>query len=292
MSAIHSTQINGKSKIIGVLGRNIGFTLSPAIHNFSARRLRINSVCVPLFLDSSDVLTDTLRFLQASNFIGLSVTTPYKQEVARLLKSKEPSVNLVYRDGNGELQATSTDGAGFWQGLGRIVRPEESMSEVIILGNGGVCAALLHYFQREKLPVKKISILRRNASRDQRLVEINARFCQLSFHDFTLQNLVQVTGEDSSCQLLIQATSAPQYDDDLQHFCPALMGFSGTFVDLVYGQPSALYREAKAKGIPCQDGLPMLIEQALLGQEIWWGKHAPYTEVAEYLRNTHLSFSI
>lgn len=280
------TCIDGKTRILGVLGRDIDFTLSPTIHNFSARRLHINSICVPLMLDVPGVLADTLRFLQASNFIGLSVTTPYKQEVARLLQSKDPSVNLVYRADDGKLQAVSTDGAGFWHGLSRITGNRKSVAEVIILGNGGVCAALLHYFRQKKLPVEKIFILRRDASRDQKLADINASFCQLSFHDFTPQNLGQITETNSNRQLLIQATSAPQYDDNLKRFCPALIGFSGMFVDLIYDRPSALYREAKARGIPCQDGLPMLIEQALLGQKMWWGKHASYTEVVKHLRNT------
>lgn len=279
------TGIDGKTKLLGVLGQGIEFTLSPAINNCAARHLQLNSIYVPLQLNDSTVLADTLRFLQASNFVGLNVTTPFKQSVAQLLHSPVPSVNLLYRDQQGNLCPASTDGEGFWQALAHTGCEREAVRTVTILGNGGVCAALLHFFCQQQLPLQSINILRRNPANDNALLNINAKHYQLNFADFTPAQLQHAIATNTSEQLLIQATSAPLHGDDLRRFCPALEKFHGTVVDLVYGQPSALYHTAKLHKLKCQDGLPMLIEQARLGQKLWWGKCAPYDVIVAYLRS-------
>ena len=277
--------IDGKTQLLGVLGQGIAFTLSPAINNFAARYLQLNSIYIPLQLNDTAALADTLRFLQASNFVGLNITTPFKQSIAQLLHSSVPSVNLLYRDQHGALCATSTDGEGFWQALAHTGCDRAALRTVTILGNGGVCAALLYFFCQRQLPWQKITILRRNDSHDQALARINAGQYQLSFAAFNPAQLQQALTADNQQHLLVQATSAPQHNDDLQHFCPALENFHGTVVDLVYDRPSALYRAAQARGLPYQDGLPMLIEQARLGQQLWWGKCAPYDAIAQHLHS-------
>ena len=276
--------INGKTQIFGVLGRNINFTLSPAINNFAARQLGLNCAYIPLQLDDPDTLADLLRFLPSSNVMGLNVTTPYKQSTARLLRSTVPSVNLLYRDQDNHLCATSNDGAGFWQALQHIDSQREKLRTVIILGNGGVCAALLHFFCQQRLPLQKITVLRRNPQRDVVLQQINYNRYQLTFVDFNPTQLQHAIADASEQQLLVQASAAPQQGDDLQRFCAPLENFHGVLVDLIYEQPSALYHAAQIRGLRCQDGLPMLIEQARLGQQQWWGKSASYAAIVEHLR--------
>jgi shikimate 5-dehydrogenase len=83
--------------------------------------------------------------------------------------------------------------------------------------------------------------------------------------------------------LLIQCTSAPLRGDDLARFCPAIKYLKGGFVDLVYGSPSALLAEAESRKIICQDGIPMLIHQALLSQKLWWGRAATFSDIKSVL---------
>ena len=279
------TSIDGKTQLLGVLGQGIEFTLSPAINNCAARHLQLNSIYVPLQLNDATALADTLRFLQASNFVGLNVTTPFKQSIAQLLHSTVPSINLLYRGQQGDLCPASTDGEGFWQALAHTGCEREALRTVTILGNGGVCAALLYFFCQRQLPLQKITILRRNPANDKVLLNINANHYQLSFADFAPTQLQHALSANTDTHLLVQASSAPQHGDDLQRFCPALENFHGTVVDLIYNQPSALYHAARARGLACQDGLPMLIEQARLGQQLWWGDCAPYAVIAAHLQS-------
>ncbi len=277
--------IDGKTQLLGVLGRGIDFTLSPAINNFAARYLQLNSVYIPLQLNDPAALANTLCFLTASNFIGVNITTPFKQSSAQLLHSSAPSINLLYRDEHGTLCASSTDGEGFWQALAHTGCDRSALHTVTVLGNGGACRALLYFFCQQRLPLRKITILRRQARHDQALARINDGRYQLSCADFKLAQLQHALATSDSHHLLIQATSAPLHGDDLRRFCPALENFRGTLVDLVYNQPSALYHAAQARQLTCQDGLPMLIEQARLGQQLWWGQCAPYDAIAEHLHS-------
>ena len=76
---------------------------------------------------------------------------------------------------------------------------------------------------------------------------------------------------------MIQAASAPANGSDMREFIAPFASFVGIFADLIYDHPSALYFDALNRGLKCQDGLAMLIEQARLSQEIWWG-HATHSK--------------
>ena len=269
--------IDGQTRLLGILGENSS-TLSPAIHNFSARYLNLNYVYVPL--PQADLAT-TVSFLIESNIAGVNITSPYKQQVAQLLASDLPSVNTLYRQ-NSRLCATSTDGQGFWQGLTHSNIDHLAIEELVILGNGGVCLALLDYFcQHHPLT---IYLLARNRQRDNQLRTLVGGRCQLTLLPFTATSLKQICATPAY-RLVVQATNAPANGDDLQRFCPALDHLIGGVVDLNYYQPSALYHYACRKGIATQDGLPMLIEQARLAQQLWWGKCAPYDEIFKSIDN-------
>jgi shikimate 5-dehydrogenase len=106
---------------------------------------------------------------------------------------------------------------------------------------------------------------------------------KVDFYDLEPQILREVLAHAGRHSLLIQATSAPHFGDDLSRFVVSMQRFSGGFVDLVYGADSALYRAAKNLGIRCQNGLPMLIEQARLSQECWWGRSVEYQAIEDHL---------
>ena len=267
-------QIDGHTRLLGILGENSS-TLSPAIHNFSARYLNLNYVYVPL--PRTDLAT-TITFLVNSNIAGVNITYPYKQEVARLLGSDLPSINTLYRRAD-KLCGASTDGQGFWRGLTHSNIDYQAIKEVIILGNGGVCLALLDYFCQYQHQLNNIYVLARNRQRDKQLQTLVAGRCQLTLLPFAVTSLEQIFATPVY-RLVVQATNAPAHGDDLQRFCSAVDRLTGAVVDLNYWQQSALYYYARQRGIATQDGLPMLIEQARLAQQLWWeGKCAPYEEI-------------
>ena len=100
---------------VGLLGKQITYSLSPVIFDISAKILKkhcsyrlydIERSQVGLFLD----------YFWKNGGLGLNITTPYKRLVASLTSSSFKSVNTLYRSSNGWC-STSTDGSGFLMAL-------------------------------------------------------------------------------------------------------------------------------------------------------------------------------
>lgn len=211
---------------------------------------------------SADSIPLLIKALAAvDNCAGFNVTQPFKQTVAAHFSLT--SVNTVYRQDNAFV-ATSTDGEGFWQGLA-ILKPP-AISKLVILGNGGAALALFEFWQA-KFPHCPVWVLRRNARHDY-------LFKGAELLDPEPATLAATLTGDSSQTLLVQATSAVRKGDQLERFVSAVTNFTGIYVELDYDRHSQLYNHIKARGLRCQDGLPMLIEQARLAQKLWWGEAA------------------
>ena len=276
-AAAQLSGIDGKTRLLGVLGEQISYTLSPSLHNLAAQLLGRNEVYLPLSLPAAEV-ADFLRVAWHLGAVGFNITTPHKRLVAELFPDAGlTSVNTLYRGAQG-WQAASTDGEGFALALARLGRPLAAFTRVVILGAGGVTVALLNFMAQELNPLPDIQIVRRSAARDLELVA--AAKTQLCFSPWSVHGLQDALRGCDEASLLIQASSAPQHGDDLSALVPALKGFKGTVVDLVYGKPSALYAAALAMGLPAQDGRVMLIEQARLSQQLWWGEAAVFADLA------------
>ena len=252
--------INGKTKVLSLLARNTDHSLSPLIHNFSAQQLNINSVYIPTPYHGEKVES----FLDAASdmgFVGFNVTVPFKEKIANALGKPGESINTVYLH-NGAWHGVSTDAEGFCLGLKKMNKSMDLFENIVILGNGGAALALSTYMC-DTYDVK-ISIFRRTASRDSKFPK------NISFFDFRPDDLSHLL-KGLKNTLLVQSTSAPLSGHSLEEFCCAMEYLDGAFVDLVYKNPSELFYEAQRKGLPCIDGLPMLVEQAVLSQKYWWG---------------------
>ncbi len=272
--------LQASSRCLGILGSGISHSLSPLIHNYSAAQLGIDAVYLRFDSQSGQFPgSDFFRAMWDFGALGFNVTVPFKEEAARMfLGSGLASVNTIYRGKSG-WEATSTDAEGFLLGLAQLKLGLDDHDAVVFLGNGGAALALYEHFL--KVSTKPLIVLRRTAGRDGTWPKPAGR---VEFHDLNASTL------DAICQrypknLLLQTTSAPLHGDRLDHLVPGLAAFQGSFVDLVYGKTSSLLDELRAKGLPVQDGLPMLIGQALLGQKLWWGKSAEFSDVEAMLRS-------
>jgi len=256
--------IDGATKLLGLLGEGIAYTKSPALHNRAAQLLGMNCAYLALPMPAASVKP----FLDVSwtmGAVGFNVTTPHKAVVAKLFpECGLGSVNTLYR-GDAGWKAASTDGEGFAKGVSRLGKALTDYERIVLLGSGGAAAAVRAHL--EQMPGTRTLI---ELSRSSGNLDLATLTASLAGH-----------GEET---LLVQATSAPQRGDDLSSLAPALKDFAGHVSDLVYGKPSALYFGAIAKDLTAQDGEAMLIEQARLAQRLWWGKAAPYDDMALALR--------
>ncbi len=258
----------------GLIGQGISHTLSPFIHNFAAHKLGLDAVYLPFDLKAPPTQT-FFEALAGSNVFGFNITLPYKEIIARQFpESGLDSCNTLIHE-NGLWRATSTDAEGFLIGLKQIGKDLSDFEAVICLGYGGAAKALLSAF-KVKNPHNPHYVLLRSFQKDSPH--------QRPFEAKALEELLKMHPNS----LLIQCTSAPLKGERLEAFIPALHHLEGAFVDLVYGYPSALLEAAQMRKIPSQDGLPMLIGQALASERLWWGT-APEYSLVEKAVNEHLS---
>lgn len=261
--------IGALTRIMGLIGRDISHTLSPILHNAAMLELGIDGAylafdCQQSFPAGSffDVMWDVGAF-------GFNVTVPYKELAARTFpNSGLTSINTIYRSGSGWATA-STDGPGFLLGLNQLNLSLSDFDTVIYLGNGGAALALSETFVRQA-PLLRHRVLRRNPLRDSIWREL-CKGSDLELHDFSPLVLADLLARYPR-SLLIQTTSAPLSGNDLRPMAQEIRSFRGAFVDLVYGKPSALLTRCRDLGVPSQDGIPMLVGQALIAEKLWWGK--------------------
>lgn len=273
---------------LGIIGREISYTLSPVIHESSAAHLGIPCRYAIHDIDAS-AITSLLESAWNSGALGFNVTTPHKSIVARLVEGHHlASVNTVFRGSHG-WNAASTDGPGFDLAAARLGRDPHEWESIVILGSGGAVTGLLaHWANRWRTlhtRPPRVEILRRSPTADDSL---RAASSGISINIETMSpDAFESRVTNRSC-LIVQATSAPSRGDDLSEYAARLTASDGAIIDMVYARPSALVERGRALGIPTQDGLPMLIEQARLAQQYWWGRSASYEFIANTLAERRL----
>jgi shikimate dehydrogenase len=159
------------SYLVGLVGRGIGPSLSPALHEREADLLGLRYLYRLLDLGSlhlpADAVGEVLAAARLAGFDGLNITHPCKQLVLphldRLDSTAEVlrAVNTVlFRDG--EAIGYNTDTSGFARavetGLGDI-----DLDRVVLIGAGGAGAACAHALLR--LGARRIDVFDREPER-------------------------------------------------------------------------------------------------------------------------------
>jgi shikimate dehydrogenase len=216
-------------------------------------------------------LADAVRGLRAMGFRGGNFTIPHKvaviQHLDGLTQAAElmQAVNCVYREG-AKLIGENTDGKGFVQSLREIVDP--AGQRVAILGAGGAARAIA--VELGLAGAAHIQIINRSAARGHELVALLQQRCKVSTEYLPWNAELRVP---ESAQILINATSiglndaqarVPIAADSLR---PELI-----VADVVFNPPQTqLLQAARQRGCRTLDGLGMLVNQAVIGFEIWTG---------------------
>ena len=238
-------------KIYGLLGRKLGHSWSVPIHKaLGCGGYRL------IELEPEELA----GFLAREDIGGLNVTIPYKRDVMPLCGVIDPaaraigSVNTIVRDPDGTLRAYNTDAAGFcW--MARRAGISFSGKKAVILGSGG--ASLTAQAMAKQLGAREIAVISRSGENN---------YHNLSRH--------------ADADIVVNTTPVGTYPDvgkaaaDLRNF-PRCSGV----LDVVYNpRRTALLLQAEELGIPCSDGLPMLVAQAAAAEEHFFSRSIPDSE--------------
>ena len=227
----------------GLLGRKLGHSYSPQIHNL------LGDYSYVLFEKEPEELEN---FLKNGDFSGLNVTIPYKKEVIPYLSELSPTaqkmgcVNTVLRRSDGTLYGHNTDYFGFTS-LVRHAGLSVAGKKVLVLGSGGASNTAVAALK--DLGASPVVISRSGEN--------------------NYQNLHRHT----DAAAIVNTTPVGMYPNtgvspiDLGLF-PHLEGV----LDVIYNPArTQLLLDAEKLGIPRENGLWMLVAQAKEAAEVFTG---------------------
>ena len=255
------------TKFAEVIGHPIAHSKSPLIHRFWLDRLGIVAD-----YKARDMLPENLEtyFAEAAadaNWRGCNITIPHK--IAALdfvtdpgeVRSSIGAINTVFRDENGALVGTNTDAAGFYGPISDMPLAGET---AIVIGAGGAARAVL--FALAQADVGEVVILARGALKAAGLLAHFGLKGQVLPTDARLPDaalLVNASplGMKGQEPLVIDLSPLPEH---------ALV------YDLVYAPiETPLLKAARARQLETVDGLEMLVGQAAVAFELFFGQAPP-----------------
>ncbi|MEO6462859.1 MAG: shikimate dehydrogenase [Candidatus Eisenbacteria bacterium] len=254
-----------------VLGSPIAHSLSPVLHRAafaaSGRAATYDAIDV-----GEGALHEVLPRLAREGYAGLNLTAPLKRAGLFLAAEATPragragAANTLRRDGDRWI-ADNTDGAGFVNFLARAAVAAAG-ARVTVLGGGGATAGLVPALL--DAGAGTIAIVTRQVGHDgagDPRVEVLAASAEVASP--AAQALRTST-------LVIQATPLGLAAGDPLPCPPDWVGPRAVAIDLLYHPPVTPWLAAlRARGVKAANGLGLLVEQALLAQEFWFGQAPP-----------------
>ena len=258
-------EINGKTRILGVIGNPIEHTLSPVIHNTLCELLGIDAVYVPIRVEN-DIVT-SVNGLSASGVYGLNVTVPYKQDVMEVLSGIDEeaaeigAVNTLVRS-NGGYKGYNTDMPGLKRAL-ETKGIELEGKKAIILGAGGAARAVS--IMLKNAGASKIYLVNRSFDKAQALAEDNELITPVAATDY--KSIPEDKYVMFQCTSLGLKEGDGRLIEDDTFYEMAEYGY-----DLIYNPAVTPFLATLDKlGIRNDNGLTMLLYQAIIAFEMWFG---------------------
>jgi shikimate dehydrogenase len=264
---------------LGLIGYPVSHSLSPRIQNAALKASGLDGdyALFSVAPDDMDGLKDLLNRVRSGEIIGFNVTIPHKQNVIEFLDELTPAaktigaVNVIYMRGD-KLMGDNTDAPGFLADLNNFLAESPSPigkgagvreKKILILGAGGSARAVAYALLNDSW---NVTIAARRIEQAEQLTS------SFTNHELRITSFINL--QLSTFDLIVNTTPigmTPNVDqsplsEDLslpQHIA---------IYDLVYNpRETKLVRDARAQGLPATTGLGMLIEQAVLGFELWTG---------------------
>lgn len=235
----------------GLLGRKLGHSYSPAIHNM------LSDYSYELFEREPEQLED---FLLHGDWDGINVTIPYKKTVLPYCRELSPlakeigSVNTIVRRPDGSLFGDNTDAYGF-ESLVKKSGIEVRGKKALVLGSGGASVTVVAVLKR--LGAASVTVISRSG-------EDNYDNIQKHADAKIIVNTTPLGMYPNNGQAAVNLETFPD--------CEGVL-------DVVYNPArTALLLQAESLGIAHAGGLYMLVAQAKRSSEIFTGSSIPDSE--------------
>ena len=248
-----------------LLGDPVDHSRSPAIQNAALAACGIEGTYTARRVDAAGMASavDQIRY---GRLDGANVTMPHKELAFELSDRvsadalRAGAVNTLVRS-MGEVWGHNTDVPAIREILAADGWPEDS--PVLVLGTGGAAAGVV-----AAVPERDVIVSGRRSSAATGLLERTH-----------VHGRVIPWGEAVDGAVVVNATPLGMHGESLP---PAVVAAAGALLDLTYGPVGApSVTVASERGIPVANGRDMLLAQAARAFEIWTGRAAPGTVMAE-----------
>lgn len=269
-------EINGKTRLLGLMGNPVEHTLSPLIHNGISKQMGIDSVYVPFHVDTENV-GDAVKGAYALNVLGMNVTVPYKNEVMEYLVDIDEGANhigavntLVRLEEQHGYKGYNTD----MMGLRRQIQEDEillSGQPVVVLGAGGAAKAVVYMCILEG--AKKVYLLNRTVDKARAIAnQMNELQKGQQETEVIPMKLMEYAGISEETFIVFQATSIGLYPhtDEVVIRDKAFYEKVQVGVDLIYNPATTEFmRLVREQGGKAYNALKMLLYQGVIAYELW-----------------------
>lgn len=271
-------RIDGRTKLTGIIGYPLEYSLSPMIHNAGFEHINLNWCYLPFKVRESD-FARSFDGLAALGFKGFNVTMPYKEASLKLVDELDDltkvvgAINtVVVKDER--LIGHNTDVEGFLLALREKADYDPQGKKVFMAGAGGAARAVAAALGRAG--VARLVVANRHPERADSikgLMEKHFSGCETS----TVSLTGSLDKEIARADLVVNATPVGlQSDSSELPFSVAEAHQGQLYCDLVYlPKETALLRAARSRGAETLGGLAMLVLQAALAFSLWTGVEAP-----------------
>ncbi|MEH7411099.1 shikimate dehydrogenase [Priestia megaterium] len=291
---VHEKNIDGKTKLVGLLATPIGHSLSPRMHNLGYTLAGLNYAYLAFEVGNNE-LEKAVNGFKAAGVAGFNVSMPNKMKVLEYLDELDDSAkytrasNTVVNQ-DGRLIGYNTDGLGYVKNLiDHDVKLEGQ--KVTLVGSGGAATPIA--IQLTQSGIREISIFARNdeyfAQAEENVNYINNEMKEFGVkaNIFPLEDKEAFRREVAESAILANGTSLGMkpldhlsiIDDTLDVLRKDLV-----VTDVVYNpQKTKLLTQAEEAGAKTINGLGMMLWQGALAFKLFTGVDMPMKQVKEIL---------
>ncbi len=271
-----------------VIGDPIVQSKSPKIHGFWLEKLGIAADYRACHVTPGGLTEYIATRRQDSAWRGCNVTMPHKQAVMPLLDTIDPqaarigAVNTVVRGADGRLTGYNTDAEGFLEPIRPLLSQRHLYRMARILGAGGAARAIVAALADEGFtlvlaardPAKARALLDElDPGGEHHAVDLAHFAPETDFAFDDRQGLLDLIVNASPLGMAGQ----PPLAFDFSHAPPG----SVVYDIVTHPLDTPLLVEARSRGFATIDGLAMLIGQAAVAFEKFFGQPAPREHDAE-----------
>jgi shikimate dehydrogenase len=250
-----------------VIGDPIAHSKSPVIHRFWLDKLALGGDYQAKHVLLADLDSYVSQRRDDPAWHGCNITLPHKLAIMDLVddpgnvRGSIGAMNTIFRGDNGELIGTNTDAAGFFAPISGMDWDGE---HAVVIGTGGAAHAVL--FALSRSGIGEVTLLARNALKGAGLL---ARF--------GIKGTVKpIASPLPPASLLVNTTQLGMTDQPPLDIDLTPLPQDSVVYDIVYApRDTLLLQQARSLELATVDGLEMLIGQAAVAFELFFGQEAP-----------------